>query len=608
MEQSVARTNERSSRIRMGSTLAHAAMLACLGVAASGGAAFAQDQNQTRRVVVEREAATPATERDEQVSIVMFKDGHKIEFSIENGTPRYKLDGEWQGKNRWRNTPGGGFMLEDAEGEPLLEFTPEQARAMGLVGGQIRPQVADGERGLRWTGQTDTPGITRSRIRVQRDGDGERVEVEEIAEVELAISTGKGVTVELERSAPAGWSVREYRLKGREMAGDAARLDDDRLLFLDDDGQVIEVIELSALEEYAEVAGRAGNPGGFPGGMGWRAIAESPAQPKVMIGIAMSEVPESLASQLGLDPDKAGVLISGVTPGMPAEKAGIRAQDVLVWLGEQRTPATFDTVREVLLKKSPGQTVELEILRGGEARRFEVQLVERPVNMPVPGQPAVPIRQGFDVPGALAPRQAFVDEASRAVAEEMEVINNRLAEVGKKLEASVRRLGDTRGQAREELEQVIGQLSLEAAELSDRSRVMSERMSERLIELGRAEALGIARQWSPRVGGLRPQVLIDENEVLLLPEVRVELLGTPAQPGAQPLTREIQREIELITDMLSERFERLTMESEERSERGDRETIERIERLERALEDHQRDLDRRLDRIERMLEQISRDR
>jgi hypothetical protein len=278
---------------------------------------------------------------------------------------------------------------------------------------------------------------------------------------------------------------------------------------------------------------------------------------------------------------------------------------VLVWLGDERTPATFESVREVLLDKSPGQTLELEFLRGGEAKRVEVELVERPTAVGLPGAPSTPMRPGFPIP---APRVALVDEASRAVAEELEAVNNRLSEVGKELESSVRRLGAARGDAREELEQVIGRLSLEAAQLSDRSRVMSERMTQRLIELGYAETLGVARQWSPRAGGLRSQVLVDENEVLLLPEVRVEVLERPTQPGAPVPTREIQRELERITGMLNERLERLNLESGERAERGDRATVERIERLERAMEDHQRDLGRRLDRIERMLEQISRDR
>ncbi|MGP1345379.1 MAG: PDZ domain-containing protein [Phycisphaerales bacterium] len=560
-----------------------------------------------RAVVVERAQGGGVKPGD--VQIVMFKDGHRIDFSVVDGTPRYRLDGEWQGKNRWRNTPGGGFLLEDAEGEPLLEFTPEQSVAMGLWGGEIHPQVAAAAPEVAWVGRGPAGGgLGAVRVRVHRDGENERVEVERGSDVELEISTGKGVSVELQRGGELGWSVREYRLRGREMPATASRLDDSRLLFMDEDGEVVEEIALARLQEYAGAAGLSRGAIGMPGGMAW-SVESGAAQPKVMIGIAMSEVPESLAAQLGLDDSEGGVLISSVTPGMPADKAGVRAQDVLVWLGEDRTPATFESVREVLLEKAPGDRMELELLRGGEAKRVEIELVERPAFGEFPGQSSLAFGPGPGATGQGGARLALVDEASRAVFEEAEAINKRLAEVGKELEASVRRLEGARGDARAELEQMIGRLSLEAAELSEQSRAMATRMSQRLAERAYAEALAMGGRWAPRAGGVMPQVLVDDGEeMLVFPEGLMRPRGSGPQSDEGDVARDLRRELEQLTRTMGERFERMSQESERNRGEGDRAAMERLERLERTVSDRQREMDRRLERMERLLEQLVRER
>ena len=66
--------------------------------------------------------------------------------------------------------------------------------------------------------------------------------------------------------------------------------------------------------------------------------------------------------------DVAGVGVVSVTPGGPAEKAGIRADEVIVSVNGVRTPTTT-ALAEALASLKPGQKVTVEIQRPDGARK-----------------------------------------------------------------------------------------------------------------------------------------------------------------------------------------------------------------------------------------------
>jgi aminopeptidase YwaD len=72
---------------------------------------------------------------------------------------------------------------------------------------------------------------------------------------------------------------------------------------------------------------------------------------------------------LGIMPDysyqEAGVKVDGVTEDKPAIKAGIKAGDIIVQLGEYKIQG-MQSYMEALSKFKSGQTVEVTVLRGGE--------------------------------------------------------------------------------------------------------------------------------------------------------------------------------------------------------------------------------------------------
>lgn len=76
------------------------------------------------------------------------------------------------------------------------------------------------------------------------------------------------------------------------------------------------------------------------------------------------------------EPERPGVKISGVRPGSPAERAGVRAGDIIVRFAGV-TVKTLDDLTFALRGRRPGDHVEVMILRDGEERVVRATLEER---------------------------------------------------------------------------------------------------------------------------------------------------------------------------------------------------------------------------------------
>jgi hypothetical protein len=66
-----------------------------------------------------------------------------------------------------------------------------------------------------------------------------------------------------------------------------------------------------------------------------------------------------------------GAMVSGVKEGMAADNAGIVAGDVITNLGGHTVP-DFDRLTARIAQHQPGETVEIEILRGNERKKLSV--------------------------------------------------------------------------------------------------------------------------------------------------------------------------------------------------------------------------------------------
>jgi S1-C subfamily serine protease len=77
------------------------------------------------------------------------------------------------------------------------------------------------------------------------------------------------------------------------------------------------------------------------------------------------------------DPSRPGALVRTVNDGTPAARAGVRPGDLVVAIGSTRVRNPSD-LGEAVNAAKPGDTVQLEIRRGGDTRKVDVKLGERP--------------------------------------------------------------------------------------------------------------------------------------------------------------------------------------------------------------------------------------
>ena len=97
---------------------------------------------------------------------------------------------------------------------------------------------------------------------------------------------------------------------------------------------------------------------------------------RAYLGISIEPVREADAEYLGL-PEVAGALVQDVTPGQPAERAGLQAYDVITALDGERVLTGNDLQHKIALK-APGDRVRITVYRDGRPRDITANLAEAP--------------------------------------------------------------------------------------------------------------------------------------------------------------------------------------------------------------------------------------
>jgi Do/DeqQ family serine protease len=106
------------------------------------------------------------------------------------------------------------------------------------------------------------------------------------------------------------------------------------------------------------------------------------------LGVGIQDLDEGLAKEAGLPNSSSGALVNSVTPGGPAEKAGVRRYDVITAV----EGAAVSDREELVLRVSriaPGTTVKLKVRRDGKDETVPVVLGTRPDDL---------LAQGSDTP------------------------------------------------------------------------------------------------------------------------------------------------------------------------------------------------------------------
>jgi S1-C subfamily serine protease len=98
---------------------------------------------------------------------------------------------------------------------------------------------------------------------------------------------------------------------------------------------------------------------------------------RAYIGISAQQtpIPRRLQVAASLDQGMAAT-VATVAPGSPADRAGLKAGDMVIRLGDAAMTGADDLIRG-LTGEWIGRTIEIEVLRAGARRRFSLQPEER---------------------------------------------------------------------------------------------------------------------------------------------------------------------------------------------------------------------------------------
>ncbi len=130
---------------------------------------------------------------------------------------------------------------------------------------------------------------------------------------------------------------------------------------------------------YSRTGGSMGVGFAIPSNMA-RSIMQSLIQHKQVtasyLGVETQPLTQELAAAFGLAAPR-GALIKNVTKGSPGEKAGLRRGDVVVRWG-RREITDDQQLRNLVTVTSPGEPVDVEVVRDGETVHLQVVLIVTP--------------------------------------------------------------------------------------------------------------------------------------------------------------------------------------------------------------------------------------
>lgn len=90
------------------------------------------------------------------------------------------------------------------------------------------------------------------------------------------------------------------------------------------------------------------------------------------------EITAQFAAQVAMPSHQVGVIVSSIARGGPADQADLQPGDIITAIDERTVVAYEDLIGYLVTETSPGQSVEVQILRNGEALTLPVTVGIRP--------------------------------------------------------------------------------------------------------------------------------------------------------------------------------------------------------------------------------------
>ena len=116
------------------------------------------------------------------------------------------------------------------------------------------------------------------------------------------------------------------------------------------------------------------------------------------LGVSGMTVSALVAERIRLDDNVLGVYVSQVLDGGPSAAAGMRSGDIIVSIDGIEVRNFEDVISYLVMQKSPGETVEIGVLRNGRSRTIDVELTTRPaMEDQDPDQQFVSLREAIEI-------------------------------------------------------------------------------------------------------------------------------------------------------------------------------------------------------------------
>jgi hypothetical protein len=230
--------------------------------------------------------------------------------------------------------------------------------------------------------------------------------------------------------------------------------------------------------------------------------------PKVMLGVTMSDADEVTLKRLGLD-DKEGIFIDTVIDGLPAAKAGLRPNDLIVAINGEKDPSQED-LRKTLREKKPGETINLKIHRKGESKDLTVTL-----------EAYEPGKLGHSMPGLGGGGGDFF--APDGGPGWLQGGPGAVWNFGFNLDED---------EVRDAIEEALAALTDNAGDLAKVKEEATRELKRALAELDKHkdELKGLADLYRDPVGGMNPRIRLFEGRGVLPPDA----VATPPAPAPIP--------------------------------------------------------------------------